>query len=120
VSVENKRVYREQSHQTPTARSPLDQVKPVPLPAAPKAATAAATAEIVAHVPAGTKLFVEGRATVQTGTVRHFETAELQPGRDYTYTIRAELDRGGQKLTREKKVTVRAGETKDLRFEWQE
>jgi uncharacterized protein (TIGR03000 family) len=120
VSVENKRVYREQSHQTPTARSPLEQVKPAPQPAGPKAATAAATAEIVARVPAGTNLFVEGRATVQTGTVRHFETAGLQPGRDYTYTIRAELDRGGQKLTQEKKVTVRAGETKDVRFEWAE
>jgi uncharacterized protein (TIGR03000 family) len=119
VSAEDKRVYREQAHQTPTVLTPLDQVRPVAPPAGSKpAATSPRAAEIVVHVPAGAKVFVEERPTRQTGPDRHFETAELLPGRAYTYAIRAEQDRGGRTVSQTKRVTVRAGERATVRFEW--
>jgi uncharacterized protein (TIGR03000 family) len=110
VSIDDKRVYREQAHQTPTALTPLNRVHPQP-PAPP------APAEIIVHVPAGSKLFVEERVTKLTGTERHFETANLQPDRTYTYAIRAEELRAGRTVSQTKRVTVRSGNTLDVRFE---
>jgi uncharacterized protein (TIGR03000 family) len=114
VSTEDKRTYREQPHQTPMALTPLDQIKPVTPPAVTAVPTTPAVAEIVVRVPAGAKVFVEDRVTTQTGTERHFETAALQAGRSYTYTLRAEQDQNSQT----KKVTVRAGETVQVTFTW--
>jgi uncharacterized protein (TIGR03000 family) len=117
VPTEEKRVYREQPHQTPTALMPLARVKPAPPAAEVKVPTSPKAAEIVVRVPVGAKVFVEDRPTKQAGPERHFETAKLQPGRAYTYAIRAELDRDGRTLRETKRVTVRAGETTDVRFE---
>jgi uncharacterized protein (TIGR03000 family) len=98
--------------------TPLDQVKPVPLPAAAPPATRPATATIVVSVPAGARVFVEDRPTTQTGAERQFETGQLLPGRTYTYAIRAEHDRDGRANSQTKRVTVRAGETAEVRFAW--
>ena len=117
VSADDKRVYREQAHQTPTALTPIDKVKPVPPPATKVQANSEA-AEIVVRVPDKTRLFIEDRPTHLQGTVRHFVTARLQPGRAYTYSIRAELDLGGRALKQTKRVSVKAGETVTVRFDW--
>jgi uncharacterized protein (TIGR03000 family) len=115
VPADDKRVYREQPHQTPVAITRIDQVNPLPPPPLP---TAPATATILVHVPAGAKVFVEDRPTVQGGTDRYFETAKLLPGRSYTYAIRAQEDREGRATSQVKRVTVRAGETAEVRFSW--
>jgi uncharacterized protein (TIGR03000 family) len=117
ITAEEKRVYREQPHQTPTALTPLDRVKAAPAVAGGNVVTSPKPGEIVVRVPAGSKVFVEDRPTKLIGPVRHFETAELQPGRAYTYAIRAELDGDGRTLNETKRVTVRAGETVEVRFE---
>lgn len=119
VSAEDKRAYREQTHQTPAFLTPLNMVTPTPPPVEAKVVTRPQAAEIVVRVPASAKVFVEDRPTKQVGTERRFETADLQPGRPYTYAIRAEVDRDGQKLSETKRVTVRSGETADVRFEWE-
>jgi uncharacterized protein (TIGR03000 family) len=116
VSVEDKRVYREQAHQTPVALMPFGRVKPSP-PPAETIVTRPQQAEIVVRVPAGSRVFVEDRPTSTTGTERHFQTAALQPGRTYTYAIRAELDRDGKKLSETKRVTVKSGDTREIQFE---
>jgi uncharacterized protein (TIGR03000 family) len=118
VSADDKRVYRDQLHQTPTALTPLDRVKPAPAPPVAKPTNNPQMAEIIVRVPAGAKVFVEDRPTTSTGPERHFETADLQPGRTYTYSIRAELDRDGKVLTDTKKATVKAGEKLEVKFEW--
>jgi uncharacterized protein (TIGR03000 family) len=118
VSAEDKRVYRDQIHQTPAALVPLDRVKLLSPPPAPKVATSPQSAELVVRVPAGAKVFVEDRPTTSTGPERHFETAELQPGRPYTYSIRADLDRDGKTVSQVKKVTVKAGELANVAFDW--
>ena len=117
VSSDEKRAYREQPHQMPAALTPLAKVTPAPPPAGAPVATAPRTAEIVVRVPVAAKVFVEDRPTKQRGVERLFETAELQPGRTYTYTIRAELVRDGRTVSETKRVTVRAGESTQVRFE---
>jgi uncharacterized protein (TIGR03000 family) len=118
VSADDKRTYREQPHQTPMALTALDQIKAVPPPTAAAVATKPAKATIVVRVPAGAKVFIEDRPTTQTGVERQFETAELQPGRSYTYAVRAEQDRDGRANTQTKSVTVRASETAEVTFAW--
>jgi uncharacterized protein (TIGR03000 family) len=117
VAADEKRAYREQPHQMPAILTPLDKIAPVSPPAAVPITASAQPAEIVVHVPAKAKVFVEDRPTKLAGPERRFETADLQRGRAYTYSIRAELDRDGRTLTETKRVTVRAGETADVRFE---
>jgi uncharacterized protein (TIGR03000 family) len=116
VSAEDKRAYREQNHQTPSVLTPLDRVKTVPIPAGPAPVISTLPAEIVVRVPSDAKVFVEDRSTKLTGAERYFETAELQPGKTYTYEIRADLNRDGKVVSQTKRVAVRAGEKVAVTF----
>ena len=60
-------------------------------------------------------MFIEDRPTRLTGTERHFETAELKPGKAYTYTVQVETSPDSPRQS--KRVTVHAGETVAVRFE---
>ena len=51
----------------------------------------------------------EGIPTRQRGTQRVFETPPMAPGEEFTYTVTATWREGGQRVTREENVTVRAG-----------
>lgn len=115
ISDEDKRIYRDQPHQTPTALTPLDQVQPAPRPSTSPGN--ARPAELLVRVPAGATILIEDRSTTQSGPVRVFETAPLSANRDYTYSVRAELHRAGRSVNEVKQVTVRAGEVVELRFE---
>lgn len=105
VTAEEKRPYREQQTQTPTALSPIDQV--VPATAAPK------PAEIIVKAPAGAKLSIDGKPTRQSGATRRFETPELQPGKTYRYLLRLELH---GRDSEQRAVDIRAGETVTVDF----
>jgi uncharacterized protein (TIGR03000 family) len=113
VPAEDKRLYRDQVHQSPTPLTALSRVAPVPVaPPSPQ------SAEIIVHVPAGAKVFVEGRPTKSVGPERHFETAPLQPDREYTYSLRTVVARDGRPdEVQTRRVTVRAGEIAKVRFE---
>lgn len=115
VSDEDKRIYRDQPHQTPTALTPLDQVQPAPRPSTSPGDPR--PAELLVRVPAGATVFIEDRPTTQSGPVRLFETAPLSASRDYTYSVRAELHHAGRSVNEVKHVTVRAGEIVELKFE---
>jgi uncharacterized protein (TIGR03000 family) len=69
-----------------------------------------APATIVVSLPAEAKLFVDDKPTVSTSAVRTFASPVLQLGKDFEYTLRAELVRDGQKLVSSKTVLVRAGQ----------
>jgi len=73
-----------------------------------------APATIVVRLPADAKLMIDGNPTTSTQGVRTFVSPPLQPGRDYQYTLRAEVMRDGKKVERTRDVTVRAGQPSEV------
>ncbi len=80
---------------------------------APKKTTMAAPATIVVSLPADARLSIDDAATTSTSVRRVFVSPELNPGREYHYTLKAEWVRDGKPVVVSKTVTVSAGnETK--------
>jgi uncharacterized protein (TIGR03000 family) len=80
-----------------------------PAEAAPPPATSNG-AHITVQVPADARLWIDGQLTSQTGAVRTFETPALpDPGRTYSYRLRAEWTNNGQPVVRERTVEFGAG-----------
>ena len=69
---------------------------------------------IVVKLPADATLYVEDVRFPQSGVVRTIETAALEPGSEYTYTLKAEAERGGKPVVVTKTVVFKPGETKTL------
>jgi len=68
-------------------------------------------------VPADAKVWVDGKATQQTGAVRSFESPPLTPGKQYSYDIKAQWrDSNGKEVTRSRRVDVRANAAVDVDF----
>jgi uncharacterized protein (TIGR03000 family) len=65
---------------------------------------------ILVTVPENTKVTFNGWTSSSNSTKRRFKTPALQPGKDYAYTLRAEIIRDGQTLVRTHQVVVRAGQ----------
>jgi uncharacterized protein (TIGR03000 family) len=65
---------------------------------------------MVVEVPADAKLYVDDQLMKTASERRVFTTPALDPGEIYYYIVRAEVVRDGQKISRTKRVTVRAGE----------
>lgn len=80
-------------------------------------AVSAASALLTVHLPATATLFVDGTAVAGDGAVRRFHTPELAPGKTFYYELRAELTVNGKTQPEEMKVLVRAGETREVRFD---
>lgn len=75
-------------------------------------------AEVLVSLPVEAKLFIDGQATVSTSNTRKFVSPELEQGKEYFYTLRAEVVRDGQTVSLTKEVTVRAGETVQASFDF--
>src|SRR5438067_6855890 len=56
--------------------------------------TAPAPANLLVTLPADARLFVDDHETKSTSGERLLTTPDLQPGREYSYTLRAEVMRG--------------------------
>ncbi len=67
-------------------------------------------ATLVLTVPEDAKLTINGAATMATSTQRVFESPALEPGRDYEYTVVAEVTRNGETRSATKVVIVRPGQ----------
>jgi uncharacterized protein (TIGR03000 family) len=80
-----------------------DNVVPVP-----QVANLRAHIDVVVPDPNAVLMF-NGYQTSSVGPTRQFDTPDLQPGTDYTYTIRAMWFQGGQPMSAERMVRVRAG-----------
>jgi uncharacterized protein (TIGR03000 family) len=80
--------------------------------------TEARPAVIVVTVPADTKVTFNGWTSSSNSTTRRFKTPALEPGKEYAYTLRAEIIRDGQTLVQTHQVVVRAGQetTVPVRF----
>jgi uncharacterized protein (TIGR03000 family) len=72
------------------------------------------------NVPEDAAVYVNGRSTKTPGTHRRYVSYGLQPGYNYTYEIKAVVNRGGRELTDTQVVHVRAGQTRDLAFAFDE
>lgn len=83
-----------------------------------EASEVATTTTLTLNVPADAKVFLAGNETTGTGAVREFTTSKLAAGQSWeNYSIRVTFDRDGQTVTREKSVTLNAGENQMVSFE---
>ena len=67
-------------------------------------------------VPADAKLFIEDQPTQMTGTRREFLSPRLEPGKQYLYTLMAEVERQGQKVSGTEEFPVKAGDHAVVEF----
>jgi uncharacterized protein (TIGR03000 family) len=70
-----------------------------------------APATIVVDLPADAKLLIDNEATTSTGRSRVFQSPTLNPGKEYQYTLTAQIVRDGKSVKAEQVVTVKAGQT---------
>jgi uncharacterized protein (TIGR03000 family) len=68
-------------------------------------------------VPTDALVFVNGILTKSTGSERTYISRGLQAGMKYTYEVRAEAVREGQKLEETEVVTLKAGDNLALAFD---
>jgi uncharacterized protein (TIGR03000 family) len=79
-------------------------------PPKPDEAMAPAPARIIVSLPADAKLTFDGAPTTATSTERVFISPDLDPNREFRYTLRAEVMRDGRPISVEQTVPVRAGQ----------
>jgi uncharacterized protein (TIGR03000 family) len=95
----------------------LSPVAPAPAKVATEKKVAAdRQATVIVQLPANARLSVDGQYADLTSATRSFVTPELEPGKDYYYTIQAEATREGQALSKSQRVVVRAGQTSRVDF----
>jgi uncharacterized protein (TIGR03000 family) len=105
----------------------IEQVKKVDLRAGQTAnvafdfpATASAETSLTVHVPADAKVYLAGNATKASGETRVFRTTGLSGNKAWEgYTIRVELERGGRTVTKEETITLKAGQSQELSFDFE-
>jgi uncharacterized protein (TIGR03000 family) len=85
---------------------------PAPKPAEGKEEEAArpAPATIVVSLPLEAKLMIDEYVTTSTSATRVFTSPALERGKDFQYTLKAEIIRDGQSASTTRIVTVRAGQ----------
>jgi uncharacterized protein (TIGR03000 family) len=75
-------------------------------------------ATLVVELPADARLLIDDRPTSSTSPTRVFQSPPvLEPGKEYTYTLKAEVVREGEVLSVTREVTVRANETTQIRLQ---
>ena len=82
----------------------------------PPAAREPATIRVT--LPADAKLTVDGQPTQSTSAERLFLSPPLEPGRDFHYTLTAEVERNGSRVTQQQQVRVRAGQESRVTIEF--
>ena len=84
----------------------------------PAAATtqATATARITVRLPAEAKLFVDGVPCPLTSDLRSFESPQLPMGKEFYYTLKADLVRNGQSYSESRRVTFAAESNVSVTF----
>ena len=101
--------------------TPPSSLSPARPPAPGTASSAAPVTSGVAHftvtVPIDAKLWVNDVETRQTGDRRRFHTPEnLETGRTYEYTFRAQWTEGSQTVTRDRTIRFKVGDDLSVDF----
>jgi uncharacterized protein (TIGR03000 family) len=95
----------------PAAQPPWQQPSQVSLP--PRAPTAAVQ---IFTIDPNAELWFNGVKMQQIGQERNFITPELEPGKKYSYEIRAKWTQSGKQYDKTRTITVQAGEQIGLNF----
>ncbi len=77
----------------------------------------AAPATLVVKLPAEARLTIDGNPTASTSDVRTFRTPNLPAGREFHYTLQAEVMNNGKPVMMTKTVAVRAGAESQITFD---
>jgi uncharacterized protein (TIGR03000 family) len=78
-----------------------------------------AATRLTVRLPADAKLFLAGKETRSTGEERTFRTGRMADGQAWdNYTVRAVAIVDGREVTREKTITLKAGNTHELSFDF--
>jgi len=80
----------------------------------PAVANQANEATIVVHLPQEANLTIDGQPTQSRSATRTFHSPPLDPGKTYTYTLRAESNRDGNFINAKKTIEVRAGQRTEV------
>ena len=81
------------------------------VPSAPRQA-----ARLTVKVPESAKLWVDDVYCPITSSERSFNTPTLEPGRQYFYTLRLEVEKDGDVVTESRRVFVAAGQRISVDF----
>jgi uncharacterized protein (TIGR03000 family) len=81
-------------------------------------AAAPAPATIIVSLPAEAKLMFDDAPTTSASDLRVFTSPSLEPDKDFYYTLKGELTRGGQTFTTSMPVKVRAGQQTRVQLEF--
>lgn len=74
---------------------------------------------LILRVPSDAKVFLAGQETKSTGSVREFATTKLPGGGEWSdYSIRVELNRDGQTISKETEVSLSAGESRSVMIDF--
>jgi uncharacterized protein (TIGR03000 family) len=91
---------------------------PAPAPALPPAASRLTPATLVVQLPAEATLTIEGHATKSTEAERTFVSPPLEPGKTYSYALKATIVRDEKPVQVDRTVFIRAGETTRVQLEF--
>jgi len=103
------------------AKMPAPPAKGEKLSVPPKSdakVQAFAPAVIIVSLPAEAKLSIDGTTTASQTATRVFSSPALESGKDFYYSLTAELVRDGRTVTSTEKVKVRAGEETRVKLEF--
>lgn len=89
---------------------------PAPAPATEQTSTAS-EATLTVNVPSEARVYVNGVKTKSVGSERSYVSRGLQSGFNYTYEVRAEIERDGQLVEETKTVSLQAGRGARVAFE---
>ena len=73
-------------------------------------------AHIRIALPADAEVRFDGDKTSQTGADRRFVSPPLQPGHEYGYEVTAQWKENGHEVTRDRRITVHAGDVVNVSF----
>lgn len=90
---------------------------PEPLPAPMTRATQPAPATLIVNMPADAVLTIDDAATTALAARRTFVSPPLEPGVEYHYNLKMQVQRNGEKVEVAKRVAVRAGEQTEVTLE---
>ena len=71
-------------------------------------------ARVVVKVPTEAKVYLQDQPMSLSGNVRKFVSPQLSKGREYEYTVRVELAKNGNTLSKTDKVRVKAGQNVEV------
>jgi uncharacterized protein (TIGR03000 family) len=74
------------------------------------------SARVTVKLPSDARLYVDDVLCPLPSASRTFDTPALNAGQSYYYTLKAEVERGGEKRTARKRVLVEAGKQVTVEF----